>query len=69
MVGKNDDIREPGDKDDYRKAFAEAGLQGTVEVSPANHGFALVDDPAYDPAASDAAWARTLDLFRTTLAR
>ena len=69
VVGKNDDIREPGDKDDYTKAFAAAGLDGTVEVSPANHGFALPEDPAYDAAASDAAWSRTLDLFRTALAR
>jgi len=69
VVGKNDDIREPGDKDDYTKAFAEAGLQGTVEVSPANHGFALPDDPAFDPTASDAAWSRTLDLFKARLAR
>ena len=68
-IARNDDAREPGDKDDYRKAFGEAGLEGTVEVSPADHGFAVPDDPAYDPTASDAAWDRMLDLFRTTLAR
>ena len=67
VLGENDDIREPGDKDDYNKAFAEAGLHGTVEVSPANHGFALPDDPAYDAAASAAAWSRALDLLRTRL--
>ena len=67
VVGKNYDIREPGDKDDYNKAFADAGLHATVEVSPANHGFALPDDPAYDATAGAAAWSRALELFRSRL--
>jgi len=68
-LARNDDEREPGDKDDYRNAFAAAGLEATVEVIEANHGFSLADDPAYDAAASDAAWARVVALFRARLAR
>lgn len=66
-MARNDDEREPGDKDDLRKAFADAGLDATVEVSPAAHGFSLGDDPAYDPAASESVWARVFDLFRAKL--
>jgi carboxymethylenebutenolidase len=68
-MARNDDEREPGDKDDFHKAFDAAGLEATVEVSPAAHGFSLGDDPAYDPVASDAVWARTFDLFRAKLVR
>jgi carboxymethylenebutenolidase len=68
-MARNDDEREPGDKDDFRKAFADAGLEARVDASPAAHGFSLSDDPAYDPAASEAVWARTFDLFRAKLVR
>ena len=62
-MAKPDDEREPGDKDDLAKAFADAGLQGRVEVYPANHGFAVPDDPAYDQSSADAVWAGILALF------
>lgn len=63
-LARNDDAREPGDKDDYRKAFADAGLTGTVEVLPADHGFAVPGEPAFDQAAADASLARALETFR-----
>lgn len=65
-LARNDDRREPGDKDDYRKALADAGLEAIVEVAAGDHGFALPGD-AFDQAASDAAWARTLALFSARL--
>jgi carboxymethylenebutenolidase len=63
-IGKDADAREPGDKDDLAKAFADAGLKGTVEVMPGNHGFALPDNARYDQASADRAWAATLALLR-----
>ena len=66
-LATNDDRREPGDKDDYRKAFADAGLDATVEVVPADHGFAVPGGNAFDQAASDAAWTRVLALFEDRL--
>lgn len=64
IIGQNDDVREPGDKDDYRKAFADAGLAATVEVSPRDHGFALADDAKFDAAEADRALAAAIALFR-----
>lgn len=69
VIAGNDDEREPGDKDDLRKAFDAAGLESRVEISPAAHGFSLSDDPAYDQAASGSAWVRVFDLFRAKLVR
>jgi carboxymethylenebutenolidase len=65
-LATNDDRREPGDKDDYRKAFDEAGLDATVEVVPADHGFAIPGN-SYDEEGADAAWARVLALFAERL--
>lgn len=62
-----DDAREPEDKDDLRKAFAAAGLAGTVAVLPGGHGFMTADNPLYDAASAQPAWAATLDLFGSAL--
>ncbi|OJY71208.1 MAG: dienelactone hydrolase [Sphingobium sp. 66-54] len=64
---KDDDAREPEDKDDLRKVIAEGKLKGTVEVYPANHGFAVPGNANYDAAAADKAWAAVLALFKSTL--
>ena len=58
-----DDEREPADKEDLRKAFADAGLRGTVEVLPAGNGFAMSDLAAYDPVSLEAAWTQAMALF------
>lgn len=67
VQSKDDDAREPGDKDDYAKVFAEGNLKGIVEVAPANHGFAVSGNANYDAASADKAWAETLKLFKTEL--
>jgi carboxymethylenebutenolidase len=36
-----------------------------VEVYPANHGWTVIDSPAYDPAAAERAWGRMSALFAT----
>jgi len=66
-LARNDNEREPGDKEDYRKAFTDAGLTGMVEVLPADHGFAITGERAFDSAAADAALARVLETFRRHL--
>lgn len=66
-IGKDADKREPGDKDDLAKAFADAGLKGTVEVMPGDHGFALSDNSKYDQASAARAWSATLALLRENL--
>lgn len=67
VLARNDDVREPGDKEDFRKAFTEAQLAWQLEVAPADHGFAVADEPAFDAAQADRALAQAIDLFRTTL--
>lgn len=67
VLSQDDDAREPGDKDDFRKAFADAGLPGAVEVASANHGFAIEGERAFDPAAADAAFGQILALFKARL--
>ncbi|WP_305096771.1 dienelactone hydrolase family protein [Croceibacterium aestuarii] len=67
VMGKNAFEREPGDKTDLEKAFADAGLKGTVVVAAGNHGFGVSDNPAYDAASADQAWAAMLALLRSSL--
>jgi carboxymethylenebutenolidase len=66
-IGKNADAREPGDKTDLEKAFADARLRGTVVVLSGNHGFGLADNAAYDAASAEQAWSATLALFAASL--
>lgn len=66
-IAQPDDAREPEDKNDLRRAFAAAGLVGTVEVLPARQGFAVSDDPAYDAVAAGLAWTRVSELLRAHL--
>lgn len=66
-MAANDDQREPEDKDQFREAFAKAGLAGTVEVLGGNHGFALPDNAAHDDASEQQSWARMVALFRQSL--
>jgi carboxymethylenebutenolidase len=64
---KYDDMREPGDKDDIRAKIAEGGLTGTVEVYPANHGWAVPGSRVYDQASADRALAETVKLLKSAL--
>ena len=66
-IGKDADAREPMDKDDIAAVIAEAGLTGTVEVSAANHGFAVPGHGNYDEAAAQHAWAGVMALLKANL--
>jgi len=50
-----------------RGALAAAGADYTVETYPAQHGFAVPDNPTYDPAAEARHWAALEQLYRARL--
>lgn len=66
-LSKDDDAREPEDRTDIQKIIAQAGLQGTVEVYPANHGWATPASPATDAAQSERVKAELLKFFKAKL--
>jgi carboxymethylenebutenolidase len=66
-LARPDDAREPGDKDDLKAAFANAGLDATVEVLAGGHGFAVPDNPAYDETSAKTSWAAALALLHKAL--
>jgi carboxymethylenebutenolidase len=67
IQSKDDDAREPGDKDDYRKVLDEGKLSGTIDVYPANHGFAIPGNANFDAAAAERAWGETVKLLKAAL--
>lgn len=48
-------------------AYAAAGVRHTMEIYPAAHGFAVPDNPTYDPAADERHRAALQTLFATHL--
>lgn len=66
-IAADDDQREPADKDEYRKVFGGAGLEGTVEVYEANHGWANPAGKAYDAAASERSFRALVALLKAKL--
>ncbi|HEY1125692.1 MAG TPA: dienelactone hydrolase family protein [Sphingobium sp.] len=67
VQSKDDDAREPEDKEDYKKVIAEGKLKGEVLVYDGNHGFAIPGNANYDAASSDKAWTGILALFKANL--
>lgn len=51
------------------KALTAAGVEHTIEWYAAGHGFAVPDNPPYDPAAADRHWAAMTELFASALPR
>ena len=48
-------------------ALTAAGVEHTVEIYPARHGFAVSDNPTYDPEASTRHWDALRQLYQTHL--
>jgi carboxymethylenebutenolidase len=48
-------------------ALIEAGVDHMIETYPAHHGFAVPDNPAYDPDAAARHWRVIGELFEATL--
>lgn len=63
-VARNDDARNPAEKDTFAAAAREAGRPIEVEVYNADHGWCVPDSPVYDAAEADRAFARLLALYR-----
>jgi carboxymethylenebutenolidase len=50
------------------KSLADAGVDHLIETYPdARHGFAVPDNPAYDPRSAERHWTSLIQLFQETL--
>ena len=68
VAAAQDDPSCPPDQlDRLASAYAGAGVAHTVETYPAAHGFAVPDNPTYDPAAAERHWRALADLYARTL--
>lgn len=66
-AAENDDSFPPEQAARLEQALADGGVDHCIEVYPALHGFAVPDNPTYDPAAAARHWRALDDLFGTTL--
>ncbi|WP_246021557.1 dienelactone hydrolase family protein [Alteraurantiacibacter aquimixticola] len=66
-IARPDDEREPGDKDDLRTAFADAGLASRIDIVDAGHGYFMPDDPAFDSDLAEAGFGKIVALFEEAL--
>ena len=66
-IARDHDAREPDDKADIIRVIEAAHLRGTVEVYPADRGWADPAGATYDAAATERAFQALLKLFRDTL--
>lgn len=64
---ENDASFTPENAEALDKALTAAGVEHTVEIYPAGHGFAVPDNAPYDQAAADRHWAAMRDFFGTHL--
>jgi len=64
-IGRNDDAKDPAEKNILREAAAAAGRPAEIEVYPADHGWMTMDSSVYDAAAAESGWARMSALFAT----
>ena len=69
VAGATDDATFPPDQlDRLEQALSVAGVTHTIETYPAAHGFAVPDNPSYDPTAAQRHWDAMADLFGSALA-
>ena len=66
-IAKDADAREPEDKDDLRAVLRQGNLEGTVEVYPADHGWANPAGRTYDREAAERAFRALVDLLKAKL--
>lgn len=52
----------------FDKALTAAGVEHTIETYPAEHGFAVPDNPPYDADAAERHWTAMRDFFGAKLA-
>jgi carboxymethylenebutenolidase len=66
-AAENDSVFPPAQHDRLRQAFADAGVPHSIETYPAAHGFAVADNPTYDPAAAERHWQALAGLYDAVL--
>jgi carboxymethylenebutenolidase len=66
-IARDDDAQAPGDKDALRAAAEAAGRNVTVEVYNGDHGWTVLDSPAYDIDEGDRAWEALLAMYEAAL--
>lgn len=66
-IARDDDAKQPSAKTELRQALTASGAAGEVEVYPADHGWCVLDSPAYDPVQADRAWGQLLALYARQL--
>jgi carboxymethylenebutenolidase len=54
-------------KDLLERSLTDAGVVHTIETYPAHHGFAVPDNPSYDPDAAARHWKATEQFFSSVL--
>jgi carboxymethylenebutenolidase len=64
---QDDDSYTPEQAELLQRALTEAGVDHTLEFYPARHGFAVPDNPAYDPKANARHWEALNHLYQTRL--
>lgn len=66
-AAENDSTFPPEQASLLDQALTEGGVDHTIEVYPALHGFAVPDNPTYDEAAAARHWRALAHLFSATL--
>lgn len=70
VAGATEDTSFPAEqRDRLDQALTAAGVQHTIETYPAGHGFAVPDNPTYDPAAAARHWEATAQFFAACLTK
>lgn len=64
---ENDAAFTPDHAEALNKALTAAGVAHTIEWYSAGHGFAVPDNPPYDPAADERHWAAMTEVFGSAL--
>lgn len=62
-IAQNDDAKAPEVKGQLRKAADNAGRTAVIEVFAADHGWTVLDSPAYDKAEAERAYAAKMALY------
>lgn len=66
-IAQDDDAKQPAAKTELRQAAEAANIEAEIEVYPADHGWCVLDSPAYDAVEADRAWGRLLALYARKL--
>jgi carboxymethylenebutenolidase len=66
-AAEDDETFPPAQATLLEEALTEAGVDHMMETYPAHHGFAVPDNPAYDPDAAARHWRVIGELFEATL--